>query len=87
MAVTDAAANNYNDSAIVNDGSCTYNQASITPKLKYNLNDTIDETSGLLWWNKLIWTHNDSGGKPQLYGLDSFNRNAILRTITITNAS
>ncbi|HEY2727373.1 MAG TPA: hypothetical protein VGI61_09390, partial [Parafilimonas sp.] len=79
------AANNYNDSATVNDGSCTYVQASITPKLKYNLNDTINETSGLLWWNKLIWTHNDSGGQPQLYGLDSSTGN-IVRTVTITNA-
>ena len=50
----DPAANNYNDSATVNDGSCTYAQTSIAPKLKYNLNDTINETSGLLWWNKLI---------------------------------
>jgi len=82
----DPAANNYNDSATVNDGSCTYTQASITPKLKYNLNDAVNETSGLLWWNKLIWTHNDSGGQPQLYGLDSSNGN-IVRTVTITNAS
>ena len=82
----DPGANNYNDSATVNDGSCTYAQASIAPKLKYNLNDTINETSGLLWWNKLIWTHNDSGGQPQLYGLDSSTGN-IAKTITIINAS
>jgi len=82
----DPAANNYNDSVTVNDGSCTYTQASITPKLKYNLNATVNESSGLLWWNKLIWTHNDSGGQPQLYGLDSSSGN-ITRTITITNAS
>ncbi len=82
----DPVANNYNDSVTVNDGSCIYSQSSITPKLKYNLNDSIDETSGLLWWNKLIWTHNDSGGQPQLYGLDSSTGN-IVRTVTITNAS
>jgi hypothetical protein len=81
----DPAANNYNDSVTVNDGSCTYTQASITPKLKYNLNATVNESSGLLWWNKLIWTHNDSGGQPQLYGLDSSSGN-ITRTATITNA-
>ncbi len=81
----DPAAANYNDSATVNDGSCIYAQASITPKLKYNLNNSLNETSGLLWWNKLIWTHNDSGGQPQLYGLDSSSGN-IVRTVTITNA-
>jgi hypothetical protein len=81
----DPVANNYNESATVNDGSCTYTQASVKPKLKYKLKSTVSESSGLLWWNKLIWTHNDSGGEPKLYGLDSSNGN-IVRTVTITNA-
>jgi hypothetical protein len=82
----DPVASNYNNSARVNDGSCTYTQASINPKLKYNLNNAVNESSGLLWWNKLIWTHNDSGGEPQLYGMDSSNGN-IVKTVTITNAN
>ena len=35
---TDPAANNYNATAVVNDGSCTYNKASISAKLNCNLN-------------------------------------------------
>ena len=30
----------------------------------------ISESSGMLWWNGLIWTLNDSGGEPELYGIN-----------------
>jgi len=43
----DPAANNYNSLATVNDGSCTYNSVTLNPKLKYNLNTVINESSGL----------------------------------------
>jgi len=81
----DPAANNYNDSATVNDGSCTYDNASITPVLKSDLSTTVNETSGLLWWNKQIFTHNDSGGEPILYTIDS-TTGAVLTTDTLINA-
>jgi hypothetical protein len=45
----DPAADNYDPSATVNNGSCTYNSATITPKLKYNLNTVLNESSGLSW--------------------------------------
>ncbi|HEX5151965.1 MAG TPA: hypothetical protein VFW07_10980 [Parafilimonas sp.] len=82
----DPAANNYNALATVNDGSCTYNNTSVTPVLKTNLSTTVNETSGLLWWNKQVWTHNDSGGEKDLYTSDSTNGN-ILKTIALSKGN
>jgi hypothetical protein len=82
----DPAANNYNDSATVNDGSCTYNNASVTPVLKSDLSTTVNETSGLLWWNNQVWTHNDSGGEIDLYTIDSTTGN-IIKTIALSKGN
>ena len=45
--------------------------ALFLPKLKSELPDEVNETSGLFFHNGLLWTHNDSGGKPILYGIDT----------------
>src|SRR4051812_9917293 len=82
----DPAANNYDPSATVNNGSCTYNSATITPKLKYNLNTLLNESSGLIWWNKQIWSHNDSGNDPAIYSMNTTTSN-IQRNVTISNAT
>lgn len=67
---TDALASNYNSSATINDGSCTYTSNSVSPISSYNLSDTISETSGLLFWNEHFWTQNDDTDN-HLYALDS----------------
>ena len=41
------------------------------PKLKAELPKKVNETSGLFFHNGRFWTHNDSGGKPVLYALDT----------------
>ncbi len=82
---TDPAANNHNPSASLNDGSCTYNSTTLNPVLKYTLSSTLNENSGLLWWNENLWTHNDGSGAPVLYAIDSSTGN-IVRTVAITNA-
>jgi hypothetical protein len=56
---TDPLANNYNNAATVNNGSCTYNPVSIGPMSVANLPATLKETSGLIYWNNRLWTHND----------------------------
>src|SRR4051794_39127024 len=56
----DPAANNYKNTATVNDGSCTYNDVFIKPVFNANLNAKLSETSGIIWWNNQVWTHNDS---------------------------
>jgi hypothetical protein len=69
---TDALANNYNAAATSNDGSCTYNAITIASGLIHT--DTLDlqvlETSGLLFFDGLLWTHNDSNDST-LYALDT----------------
>jgi len=82
----DPAANNYDSLATVNDGSCTYSTVTLNPKLKYNLNTVINESSGLIWWKKLFWTHDDSGGEPVIYGMNATS-NTIQRTVVVKNAT
>jgi len=57
---TDPQSTNFNPSATINDGSCTYNTVSITPTVSNNLSITVNETSGLVFWNNQFWTHNDN---------------------------
>ncbi len=53
---------------------------------KYDLPNTVSETSGLLFYNGKLITHNDSGDNANLYELDTISGN-ITRTIHITNAT
>jgi hypothetical protein len=59
LGCTDPLANNYNPAATQNDGSCTYQNANISPIRSNTLPALLDETSGLIFWNDKIWTHND----------------------------
>ncbi|MBR3426344.1 MAG: hypothetical protein IKG95_00220 [Bacteroidales bacterium] len=43
----------------------------LSPLLKSELPEEVKETSGLFFHNGRLWTHNDSGGKPILYALDT----------------
>lgn len=60
MGCTDALANNYDSTAIQNDGSCTYDAVNISPTDSFLLDEVLSETSGLIYWNEFLWTHNDS---------------------------
>ena len=55
------------------------------PKLKAELTKEVNETSGLFFHNGRLWTHNDSGGKPILYGLDTATFE-VVQKITLANA-
>ena len=55
-------------------------------KEKFILPDEVKETSGLIFYNNKIITHNDSGDTANLYEIDSLSGN-VTRTITINNAS
>jgi hypothetical protein len=82
----DPAAENYNDSVTMNDGSCTYKNVSITPTLNADLTTAVNETSGLIWFNKKVWTHNDSKGEPALYSIDKVTGDTV-KKVTISNAT
>lgn len=46
----------------------------------------LDETSGLLFYNNTLMTHTDSGGKAELYEVNT-TTGEITRTVEITNAT
>ena len=81
----DKAASNFNPKATINNGTCVYTQVSVTPTLKYVLPQILTENSGMIFWNNLLWLHNDSGGDPALYGLDTLS-NTIQRRVLIKDA-
>ena len=82
---TDKQANNYNSSATENDGSCTYNKTNyITKIICPKLSDTLQESSGLIYFNNKFWTLNDSDNPPILYAFDSLN-GKITKQIFIKN--
>jgi len=51
-----------------------------------DLEDELSETSGLLWINDSLWTHNDSGNEAMLYCIDTVTGN-IIGEKRITNAT
>jgi hypothetical protein len=68
----DVLAKNYNTLATVNDGSCRYKPKAIKPKFSVVLDKSLHETSGLIFWNGLLWTHNDDTD-THLYALDTLS--------------
>ena len=54
------------------------------PVVKSELPAEVKETSGLFFHNGRLWTHNDSGGKPILYGIDTTTFEVVQR-ITLAN--
>ncbi len=60
--------------------------AQITISKVAKLPVQVNENSGLLFFDKTLITHNDSGGKAELYVLDTID-GRVLRTISITNAT
>lgn len=55
------------------------------PEFKAMLPEEVHETSGLFYHNGRLWTHNDSGGQPILYGLDTTTFEVVQR-LTLVNA-
>ncbi len=51
-----------------------------------NLNSTVNETSGAIYLNNRLITHNDSGGDNALYELN-LEDGTVIRTVTINNAT
>ncbi len=67
---TDPLANNFNPRASINDGSCIYNSATVSPVTTFPLNELLDETSGLILWDGFLWTHNDDSD-TRIYQVDA----------------
>ena len=54
------------------------------PVFKGELPAEVSENSGLFFHNGRLWTHNDSGGKPVLYALDTTTFEVVQR-LTLMN--
>jgi hypothetical protein len=50
------------------------------------LDQTVKETSGLIFFDGKLVTHNDSGDSPNLYEIDTIN-GSVIRTVTVSNAT
>ncbi|HKR04214.1 MAG TPA: PKD domain-containing protein [Bacteroidia bacterium] len=84
---TDPQSNNYNPSATINDGSCTYNATSLTLTEKTPLSTPLlDETSGLEFLDGKLWTFNDSGNPNDIYRVDT-SSNTVFQTVDISNST
>lgn len=82
---TDPLANNFDPDATLNDGSCTYNSATITFTERKELSAVVDETSGLIVWQNKFWTHNDDTDL-NIYGF-TFEEPLELQPIELTGLS
>jgi hypothetical protein len=80
---TDSKANNFNPLATVNNGTCTYNGSNITPVVTKNLSNDLIETSGLIFWNNSLWSHNDDTN-IKLYSVDTATA-AVIQSYSLTN--
>jgi hypothetical protein len=71
---TDSLAANFNPHATMNDGSCLYDTAIVSPINSWTLPQTLNETSGLIMWYNKFWTHNDDTDN-KIYALDTLDIN------------
>ncbi len=83
---TDPNANNYDPNAGINDGSCTYNPTFYKPDVDMILGPSLEETSGLIFWNGGLWSHNDSGGEAMIYKIDT-NTAEVIQKVHLSNGS
>jgi hypothetical protein len=67
---TDPLAKNFDAKATQKNGSCEYASAKVKAVFSRKLSDSISETSGLIAFENLLWTHNDDQDTT-LYGLDT----------------
>ena len=57
----DPQASNYNATATINDGSCMYPATNYSLIIKDTLQNSLQEISGMVYFNGKIYAHNDSG--------------------------
>jgi hypothetical protein len=83
---TDPHASNFDLFAVENDGSCNYRPVILTPPFAFELPQDVRETSGLVFHNNLLWTHNDSNHQAILYALDTATAE-VVQQVQIANGN
>lgn len=66
---TDSFAGNFDPKATENNGDCWYASAKVDPEFSTKLSDSLMGTSGLIYFDDLLWTQNDHFDST-FYGLD-----------------
>lgn len=67
---------NFNIEVIKNNECAFYSTDSVSPDESFDLDSALHETSGLIFWDNQLWTHNDNAD-INLYSLDTLNGNYI----------
>ena len=83
---TDPQAENFDSGALTNDGSCAYATTMYQPTFLAELPATLNECSGLLFFDDQLWAHNDGGNEAALYQLDTLS-GEVLRQVNINGAT
>lgn len=79
---TDPQATNFNPAATYNDGSCMFTAVNQTTTTVATLPVQLDEISGMIYYNGMLYGHEDGGGGNLLYEINSTN-GTITKTITL----
>lgn len=82
---TDIQANNYDTSATINDGSCTYDITTYALQDVVTLPGALAEISGIEHFESGLWAHNDAGNTDEIFRIDSLT-GEILQTVIIATA-
>lgn len=81
----DPFAINFNTGASINDGSCVYELTNYSMENITDLSSpTLNENSGIVFFDDHIWAINDGGNSNTIYQLDTLG--TIIREISISNA-
>lgn len=67
----DPQASNYNATATINDGSCIYPATNYSLIIKDTLQNSLQEISGMVYFNGKIYAQNDSGNPHTIFEIDT----------------
>ncbi|MDF1867904.1 MAG: T9SS type A sorting domain-containing protein [Saprospiraceae bacterium] len=79
---TDPQANNFDEDALQNDGSCTYSATNYEAEEITEIPSPLTEPSGLAFFDGKLWTHLDSGNEDKIFQIDTLT-GEILHTVII----
>lgn len=81
---TDSEAQNYDPSAVQNNGTCTYTITYDQAALRGVLSPYLHESSGLIYTDGNLWSHNDNGNEADIFKIDTSDGH-IIQTVYIDN--